>query len=432
MNDAVNNIPGIIMNEALQEIGKRSLSFSGADFLPTVLGEFCTEAITGARPVVLYGAGSAGKELFPVLQRHGVAPVCFCDSNPSRVGKNYCGLPIISMSDLQLNHKESVIVVSIGAYSDQIKQQLIEAGFDKGKVLTVDNQEALYYYCHVAQWYWPEEDLAAHADDLLKVYNILSDQKSRDIFASRIALFAGGADFKSYQNFISKFSDAGQNVQPGYECSPANCDSEAYLQFNNDLLKLKNDEVLFDGGAFTGDSTLEFIKACDRQRLIYKEIVCFEPDPLAFAQLRENTVDCANISLRPFGLWSHATTITFADSNILAPGSTRIISGNVDSSVEEAAGITEIHTTTIDEEISENRVTLIKMDIEGAEIEALRGALQTIARDQPKLIISAYHKRDDIFEIPLLIQQMVPEYKLYFRHFSNCFNETTLFAIPDT
>lgn len=420
------------MNEALQEIAKRSFSFSEADFLPTVLGEFRVEAVTGAIPVVLYGAGSAGKELCPVLQRHGVAPVCFCDSNPSRVGENYCGLPIISLSDLQRDHKESVIVVSTGSCSDQVKLQLIDAGFDADNVLTVANQEAMYYYCHVEQWYWPKEDLATHADDLVKVYNLLSDQKSRDIYVSRIALFTGGADFRSYQEFISKLSDAGrmQNVQPSEECSPAICDSEAYLQFNNDLITLENDEVLFDGGAFTGDSTLEFIKACRLKRLTYREIICFEPDPWVFEQLRNNTADRANISLRPFGLWSHATTLKFCDSNILAPGSTRILSGNDNGLLEESSRITEISTTSIDEETLGERVTLIKMDIEGAEMEALLGARKTITKHRPKLVISAYHKRNDLFEIPLLIHQMVPSYKLYFRHFSSNFGETTLFAIP--
>lgn len=426
MNDVVNG------NEALQEIMRRSRPYEEADFLPTVLGEFRAEAVDGTRPVVLYGAGSAGKELCPVLMRHGVFPACFCDSNPSRVGELYCGLPIISLLELQRDHKESLIVVTTAAYRDQVKQQLVEVGFDAKKVRTVSNLEAMYYYTHVAQWAWPEEDLAAHADDLLKVYHLLSDQKSRDIFISRIALFAGGADFRAYQYFISNLSEVGQTQDIKFlkECCATNCDSEAYLQFNNDLIKLENNEVFLDAGAFTGDSTLEFIIACNRQNLTYGKIFCFEPDPRIFSQLRENTADHANISLRPFGLWSHATTLRFADSNILAPGSTRILSGNDAGPVGDASGITEISTTNIDREISGEQVTLIKMDIEGAEMEALRGALQTITRDRPKLIISAYHKRDDLFEIPLLIHQMVPEYKVYFRHFSNCFNETTLFAIP--
>ena len=424
------------MNTALRKIMQNSKSFVEADFLPTIFGPFVNNAVTGSLSVVLYGAGSAGKELYPVLKKHGVSPVCFCDSNPLRAGDFHCGLPIISLDDLQQNHKNSLIVVTTGAHRDQVKQQLVNAGFPHEKVRTITNQEAMCYYAHLDQWKWQEEDLLEHAEDLLKVYNMLSDDKSREIFVSRIALFVRGGDFHSFKNFISKYSDVkhsqGTNFQ---ECmNSTNYDSEAYLQFNNDLLQLDKNEVLIDGGAFTGDSTLEFIKTTAKQNLAYRKIVCFEPDPKIFVELQKNTAQYANISLKPFGLWSHTTTLRFADSSILKPGSTRIVSEN--DCNKDLSGCTsevvEISTTSIDGELHDEQVTIIKMDIEGAEIEALRGAMETITRYRPKLIISAYHKRNDLFEIPLLIHQMVPDYKFYFRHFSSNFGETTLFAIPCT
>ncbi|NVN88997.1 MAG: FkbM family methyltransferase [Desulfuromonadales bacterium] len=412
------------MNYVLQLIISQSKSCEEADFLPTIFGEFRHEAVMGAVPVVLFGAGSAGKELYPILQWHGVNPVCFCDSNPLREGELYCGLPIISLADLRQKHTNSLIVVTSGAYGDQIKQQLVDAGFNAERVLIISNSEAICYYTHLAQWHWSDEDLLAHADDLQKVYSLLADDKSRDIFVTRIALFVRGADFQSYRDFISKLSDA-RNVQ-GMN------DSEAYLQFNNDLIRLADDELFVDGGAFTGDSTLEFIKAVKKQQATYCKIICFEPDTRIFAELQRSTTQINNILLRPFGLWSHATTLSFADSNILKPGSTRIVSEN-DSNEDlsdKRSEVLKIPTTCIDEELPSAQVTLIKMDIEGAEIEALNGARKTIARCNPRLIISAYHRRNDLFEIPLLIHEMMPTCKLYFRHFSNNFGETTLFAIP--
>jgi FkbM family methyltransferase len=195
---------------------------------------------------------------------------------------------------------------------------------------------------------------------------------------------------------------------------------------------LENNEVLVDGGAFTGDSTLEFIKATTKHSLSYGKIFCFEPDPKIFTELQKNTAKMRNIYYKPFGLWSHSTTLKFGDSNILRPGSTRIITEkNCNDNLSCATpGIAEISTTSIDEEFLNEQVTIIKMDIEGAEIEALRGAIKTITKWKPKLIISSYHKRNDLFEIPLLIHEMVPSYKLYYRHFINNFGETTLFAIP--
>jgi len=422
------------MNEALHEITKRAKSYEEADFLPSIFGRYRNDAVHQAMPVVLYGAGSAGKELLPILRLHGVNPACFCDSNPSRSGELYCGLPVISSSELRRNHKNSLIFITIGAHRDQIRQQLVDMGCEKDKILSIADQEAMIYYTHLAQWLWPEADLKAHADDLQAVYELLSDQKSREIFTSRIALFVRGADYRSFRTFISELSDIGPFQGTSFQecrCS-TNYDRESYLQFNNDLITLSEHEVLVDGGAYTGDSTIEFIQACVKNKASYRRIYCYEPDPQIFDELQTNVARYDSIILRPYGLWSHSATIRFADSSILRPGSTRIVSvygDHTDLSGSES-GITEISTTSIDEDLADETVSIIKMDVEGAEMEALRGAKKTIVRCRPKLIISAYHKRDDLFEIPLLIHKMVPEYKIYLRHFSSNFGETTLFAIP--
>ena len=79
--------------------------------------------------------------------------------------------------------------------------------------------------------------------------------------------------------------------------------------------------------------------------------------------------------------------------------------------------------------MNKEEVTFIKMDIEGAELKALKGAKNIILRDKPKLAISIYHKPEDIVEIPLFIKELVPEYKLYIRHYSNDSIETVLYAV---
>lgn len=78
------------------------------------------------------------------------------------------------------------------------------------------------------------------------------------------------------------------------------------------------------------------------------------------------------------------------------------------------------------------RVTFIKLDIEGAKIEALEGSLEVIGRDHPKLAISIYHKFEDLWDIPLWIHEKFPEYKLYIRHYSKTNNETVLYARCDS
>lgn len=77
----------------------------------------------------------------------------------------------------------------------------------------------------------------------------------------------------------------------------------------------------------------------------------------------------------------------------------------------------------------QERVTMIKMDIEGSELEALRGARKTICRDKPRLAVCIYHKAEDMTEVPLYIKELVPEYRLYVRHHSKEIGETVFYAV---
>lgn len=91
-------------------------------------------------------------------------------------------------------------------------------------------------------------------------------------------------------------------------------------------------------------------------------------------------------------------------------------------------GATKIYVDSIDHMHAKVRVTLIKMDIEGSEMAALKGAEKIIKRDRPKLAVCIYHNPEDIFEIPFLIKKLVPEYKLYIRHHSDTYAETVVYA----
>ncbi len=114
-------------------------------------------------------------------------------------------------------------------------------------------------------------------------------------------------------------------------------------------------------------------------------------------------------------MWSENTVLRF-DSN----GSSSVMISDT--------GTIEIETGTIDEQC-DKIPTFIKMDIEGAEYEALLGARKTISEHKPKLAISVYHKPEDIIELPKLILDLNPGYKLWLRHYSFGENETVLYGL---
>lgn len=126
--------------------------------------------------------------------------------------------------------------------------------------------------------------------------------------------------------------------------------------------------------------------------------------------------------LIPKGLWSSETELVF--NEVANFGSSSFIT-HKGSGKEQV-----IPTTSVDIVLHGEPVTFIKMDIEGAELEALKGAQNTIRRYHPILAISIYHKPEDIVELPRYIKSLVPEYKLYLRNYHLDTTETVLYAIP--
>lgn len=407
------------MNVVLDKIREFSKQCEDADFLPNVLGKHYNKAARGHIPVVLFGAGSAGVHLCNALKIHHVNITCFCDNNPQIIGDYRAGHPVISVEELRKDHQKSLIVISVSQpNAQQIRDQLLHLGFTSDRIHTPP-PDPLLYYTNAANLYWSSADLLATAQQLDDTCDLLLDQKSKDLFFHRIALLTEGFDYNSYRRFIELFADLTFDLSPNLFLSPRY--DENYFYFNSEFMSLENDEVFANIGALVGDCAIEFANACKTKGLQYKEIINLEPDQNNFVLLSANMDHFANVRCLPYGLWSHRSRLRFSNpdqSNTGTPGGL------------DPDGNLEVEVISLDELLPDVEISFMKMDVEGAEIEALRGAANTIKRNRPKLAISVYHKRDDIFEIPLFIYQLYPGYKFYLRHHSTTFCETVLFAVP--
>jgi hypothetical protein len=90
-----------------------------------------------------------------------------------------------------------------------------------------------------------------------------------------------------------------------------------------------------------------------------------------------------------------------------------------------------VTTVTLDDLVGERgleRVDFIKLDIEGAEVNALEGAANTLRRHRPRLAIAAYHRNDDLTRIPVTLRQMGPNYRFHLAHYTTHHGETVLYA----
>lgn len=190
------------------------------------------------------------------------------------------------------------------------------------------------------------------------------------------------------------------------------------LYFDPDIIKLREGEVFVDAGALNLETSLRFMEECRKNQIQDYKIHAFEPDRASYEKCRDmlKGMPEADIQLYHAGLWSEDTTLYFAET------------GDAASRISTEQTGTSIKTVALDSCIS-GPVTFIKMDIEGAELAALKGSREILKKYRPKLAISLYHKKEDLVEIPTYIKELVPEYRLYIRHYSNAAVETVLYAV---
>jgi FkbM family methyltransferase len=189
--------------------------------------------------------------------------------------------------------------------------------------------------------------------------------------------------------------------------------------FEPELIRFGPNDVLLDGGAFDGDTLRSFATLWPNARNTY---YAFEPDPTNFAKLCDSGEQYAGrfVGVNA-GIGAAEGALTFTagggvDRNFL------------DAPVGGAKVSVPVHA--IDSFVPDDvAVSFIKMDIEGMEPEALRGAEETIRAHAPRLAICVYHRPEHLWEIPRLVREWQPDYRLYLRHYSTNMSETVMFAL---
>lgn len=171
------------------------------------------------------------------------------------------------------------------------------------------------------------------------------------------------------------------------------------IYFPLELCPLTDHEVFVDCGAYDGDSIRSFL---DQPKKSFQRIYSFEPDPANFGKLEKEVSlrpERESITLQRAAVGAHTGTVTFSGD------------GNEASSVGK--GDMVVNSVALDEALSETQPTYIKLDIEGAELDALNGARKIIQQYSPVLAICTYHLQDHLWKIPLLIQSINPSYSFF-------------------
>lgn len=356
------------------------------------------EALKAVDAIALFGAGLGGRRTYDFLEQHGLNEriVCFIDNNPRKQGRDLIigrrePIPVISIDNfLKLRLADYLIVVSCSE-GDEIRSQCEDYGIPDEKVMIPD-LAMLNTVETDHQFIW------SHIDDFNALYQLLADDWSRSTLVNIL-------------NY--KISRDMQLIGQIY-------DSSSNQYFDRELICFSGSEIFIDCGSYIGDTVDSLLS---KYRFNNGEIFCFETDIDNYTILKRHISELEkNIGFKGhcynLAVWSKVDTLHFN-----AIGS--------ESGFVDPMGSIEIPAKPLDVLLKNKKVDFIKMDIEGAEINALAGAFHIIQEYKPVLAISVYHKPEHLFQIPMLIKAFEPDYKLYLRHYRQCSaNDTICYAIP--
>ena len=181
-------------------------------------------------------------------------------------------------------------------------------------------------------------------------------------------------------------------------------------------------EVFVDCGCFDGATCFNFAGWCGSKG--FEHIYSFEADPKNYEKSKELLAPLGKCELFPYGTSDANKKVYFASDAF----ETSCIISREEAEKKNFEGVTEVETVALDEVLAGKRVTFIKMDIEGAEYEALMGARKLIMENRPRMAISVYHKFEDFVTLADLVLSMHPDYRIAYRHYGFDDLETVMYV----
>jgi FkbM family methyltransferase len=346
--------------------------------------------------IAILGTAPEGQRLLGICHERGIKIAALVDDDPEKLGKAILGTTVESSSRLDNLDRAIPIIIASHRVLDATRR-LRAKGFKTVlpfAVLQVLSPDVFKPHMFYAGWL---EDLLNNRQQYEWLESTLADERSRQVLSAVIQYRLTGDPM-----FLDPVMDTGRYHQGLYH--PAG------------LFECSDNEVYVDAGAYDGDS-LNWFK--DRVSDRYDRILAFEPDPRTYARLAKNFANEKRIEAINAGLHRKKAVLQFR--NDASRGA--IISDDGNASID---------VVSLDDYLDGKRASFIKMNIEGAEVDALYGAQKTIQRWLPKLAISIYHRPSDLWHIPQIVHEFSANYDLFIRQHDGGVIETVLYAIPRT
>lgn len=335
-----------------------------------------------------------GGILYRLLKEHRLEHkiAAWSDNNSLKFYKPYLeeNLLVIPPKDLisQVG-KHAVILVASSAY-DLIKNQLKALGYE---------HIYLFNFAFMDLSYTDKEFIYEHMSDFERAFARMADEKSKRIFVNIL-----NYRITKEEKYLTKMQK--------------DVDDEKYQYFDSSLFHFDSQESFLDVGAYIGDT---FLAMKNFYTEGWKSYYGFEADHAMFLELRKRTESFdEKIKLYNLAAWNQKETLYF-DS----------IAGSSKMGSEDSDGKIAVSAASLDKVLQGEEISFVKMDIEGAEYQALSDMKNLIRKNQPVLAVCVYHLRDDFYKLTDFIESCVPgTYAYYFRQYRYTPTETVCYAVP--
>lgn len=350
-----------------------------------------TELMQCGKELFIYGAANTALHIYELLQKSGINAEARYVVDDKYFYAD-CLVPrdkLIPFSRFYEDYRRRSVLV-IGFY-DYLKAEAFIKKY---------NAEIEHIFSIQYAWVYGKPVLWNHADiaDNMELYHqtleMLCDEKSKETMIEYMRASLTG----DLEKLFEKYKEDNQYFNELTEC--------AYMG------------TFVDCGAYDGDTIECFLKFYQS----YDKIIAFEPEPdnLKKLHLKQCNEKIKGLKIISGGAYSKNGILSFS-----ADDSASYINDN---------GNLNIKVFKLDDVLAEESTSMIKMDIEGSELEALKGAAQTIKRDWPILAICVYHKAEDLITIPQFVYSISGHdtYNYYLRHHGKNLTELVFYAVPKT
>ena len=336
--------------------------------------------ISASKPVILYGMGDGADKILNICADKSIKISGVFASDGFARGNYFRGFKVLSLAETEELYKNFCILTAFATREPEVIDRIYKLS------------EKYELYAPNFPVYgggdYPDYDFfARNIGEINQAYTLLADNKSREVYINAINFMISG-DIKYLRIIQTPKSEA------------------------LDLLDLKNGLYYIDAGAYDGDTILELNNYFAGKSAYINKITAFEPDKKNFAKLekniRENNLEKI-ADLYNIGVWSEKKPLIFEPKS--GRGANLSASGFKNPDIICADSINNI----LSDKINGETPILLKYDVEGAESEALEGARFIIEKYAPDIIISVYHRTEDIFKILLDINKINPGYDFYMR-----------------